>query len=481
MTTIAQKRRFTNKPRGYFVVLVLVFASVFFTLISALAGYIFVEKRAQLAKENREKALYIAEAGLDYYRWFLAHYPEDLQNGTGEPGPYVHTVNDPEGGVMGTFSLDIAGEELCGALSSVEIRSTGWTAALPAYTRTVSATYVRPSIAEFSHIVDENVWAGSDRIISGPYHSNQGVRMDGTHNAPVTSGVEEWTCTSSFGCSGNETVPGVFGSGGPQELWDYPIPQVDFNGITLDLDALEDYARDEGGLYFGRARGGINDRGYHAVFNADGTLTVYRVYDTTRVYSYTIEDSWEYEYTVIDDKVFVGTYDIPDTCPVVFFKDRVWLEGTVSGKVVVVAADVQSSQSDPDIILNNNITYANGSDVDGMVAIAERDVLVGLIVPNSMSINGIFVAQEGRFGRNHYSTFYLSNALDQYVLRDTLNTRGTIVSKGRVGTKWSCEGDYCSGFSQRNDSYDAQLANDPPPFVPTISDDYTFRNWQEVN
>ena len=469
-------------PRGYFVILVLVFSAVFLTLISALAGYIFVEKRSQLAKENREKALHLAEAGLEYYRWFLAHFPDDLQNGTGIPGPYEHLVSDPEGGTLGTFSLNVTGEEFCGALASVEIESTGWTAADPSLTRTVSASYTRPNIAEFSHIVDSNVWAGDDRVISGPYHSNQGVRMDGTHNATVSSGVTSWTCTSSFGCIGSQTVDGVFGNGGPAELWKFPVPQVDFAGITLDFDTLEGFARNNGGIFYGQAGGQSNRRGYHAVFNADGTVTLYRVTNTDSVYSYQPDFAkWDTEYPIISNQVLLGTFDIPDTCPVLFFKDRLWVEGTVSGKVVVAAAHTASPTYDSDIILNGNLTYASGSGTDGIALIAERSVLVGLVVPNEMSINGVFVAQNGHFGRNLYHTFYLSSSLDQYATRSSLSTLGTVVSKGRVGTKWLCGGSYCSGFSQRSDAYDAQLANDPPPFLPNVSDDYTLRGWQEVN
>lgn len=471
----------SKTPRGQFVILVLVFAAVFFTLISALAGYIFVEKRAQLSKENREKALHLAEAGLEYYRWFLAHYPDDLQNGTGAPGPYVHTVNDPEGDPFGTFSLDITGETLCNTLASVTIESTGSTFADPSAKRTLSATYTRPSVAEFSHIVNQNVWAGADRVINGPYHSNQGVRMDGTHNATVSSGVDDWSCTSSFGCSPTQTVDGVFGNGGPSELWEFLVPQIDFAGITLDFDTLEDYARDEGGIYYGQAGGQSNRRGYHVIFNANGTVTIYRVTNTTSVYSYTIEGGWDDEYNLIANQTLLGTYTIPSTCPVLFFQDRVWVEGVVSGKVVLASANVASPTYDTDIILNGNLTYATGSGTDGIALIAERDVLVGLVVPNTMNISGVFVAQEGRFGRNHYSTSYLSNSLDPYVTRSTLNTLGTVVSNGRVGTKWTCGGSYCSGFNQRNDSYDAQLASDPPPFLPSVSDDYTFRGWEEVN
>ncbi|XKT74683.1 MAG: hypothetical protein ACJKTH_01170 [Patescibacteria group bacterium UBA2163] len=472
----------THVTGGYFVVLVLVFSAVFFTLISALSGYIFVQKRAQLAQENNEKALHIAEAGLEYYRWFLAHFPGDLQNATGNEGPYEHSVTDPEGGVLGTFSLDIEGEVSCGASSGIVIESTGWTKASPTHTRTVRARYTQPVVAEFSYIVDSNVWAGDDRIINGPYHANGGIRMDATHNSPVTSGQETWTCyAGDFGCGSTQTKDGVFGDGSNPELWDFPVPLVDFEGITVDMDVLEDYARHEGGVYYGQAGGQSNRRGYHVTFNGDDTATIRRVTNTTPVYSYNSADGWGYEYNIIKNEQFLETITIPESCPVLFFKDRVWVDGVVSGKVVLVAANLQSPQYDVDVILNGNLTYATGSINDGITVIAEENVLVGLTTPDVMSIRGVFIAQEGRFGRNHYSTSYLSSSLDPYVTRSTLNTTGTVVSRDRVGTKWVySDGSFASGYSQRNDSYDSGLAANPPPFTPSISNSYKLRLWEEV-
>lgn len=482
-----QRRRdvLRSVSHGYFVVLVLVFSAVFFTLISALSGYIFIEKRAQLAKENSEKALHIAEAGLEYYRWYLAHNPGDLQNGTGGPGPYQHAVNDPEGGTLGTFSLSVSGNEFCNAVSDITIESTGWTADAPTYKRTVRARYTKPSVAEFSHIVDSNVWAGDDRVISGPYHSNGGVRMDGVHNAPVTSGQETWTCfAGDFGCESTQTVNGVFGSGSNPELWDFPIPLVDFDGMTVDVNALQTYAETQGGLYFGPTGGQSGKHGYRATFNANGTVTVYKIKNTEEVWGYASDRSpkWQKERNVITDQQLQGTYTIPASCPVVFFRDKLWVDGTVSGKVVVVAADTQSPQYDIDTILNGNLTYASSGITDGMTIISERDILVGLQTPDIMDLHGIFVAQFGHFGRNHYDTNYLPTYLDPYATRSTLNTFGTVVSRGRVGTKWvNSGGSFVSGYSQRNDSYDAGLAAAPPPFTPQISSTFTLKLWEEVN
>src|SRR3989344_4344891 len=115
----------TSSTRGHFVLLILVFSAVFMALIGTLAGYIFIQKKVQLAEVNKQKAQSLAEAGLEYYRWHLAHYPNDLQDGTGNSGPYVHSITDPEGGTVGTFSLSIGSTVSCGSVTDVAITSTG--------------------------------------------------------------------------------------------------------------------------------------------------------------------------------------------------------------------------------------------------------------------------------------------------------------------------------------------------------------------
>jgi hypothetical protein len=480
-----------HTSRGYFTLLVLVFASVFFTLLSALTGYVFIEKRAQIVQEQREQAFHIAEAGLEYYRWHLAHWPTDLKDGTSGNGPYEHTVPDPEGGTLGTFSLAITGNQACATTTNLAIVSTGHTAAAPEFKRTLVATYSRPTVADYAYIVNSNVWAGSDRVITGPYHSNGGVRMDGTHTATVSSGLSTWLCTSTFGCNPSATEPGVFGSGGPSSLWTFPAPPIDFQGITTNIAALKDYARDHGGLYFGQAGGESNRHGFHLTFNGNNTFTIQDVKDTTRVWGYNVDGGWQYQYPVIADEKTPTTYTIPPGCPVIFFNDRVWVDGVVSGKVTIAAAALSQPNYGADVILNGNITYLNSSATDGLTVIAEHSIAVGLQTPDTMSLSGIFIAQQGHFGRDYFCTDECDSShkgnegvpseLVSYVRRSTLNTLGTVVSNGLTGTKWTSGGVFASGYNQRYDTYDRELAKRPPPFTPQTSGVYKFVDWREQN
>lgn len=462
---------------GFLVVLVLVFGSVFFVILTAFLGFVITQKQAQDAKRNSEQALAIAEAGLNYYKWYLAHNPDDITNGTGEAGPYELAYQDPEGGDIGSIFLTVESNNACGDITSIDIHSTGSTDDAPDIERSVYARYARPTIAEFAYIINSNVWAGDDRTIVGPYHSNGIIRMDGTNNSIVSSGQENWTCDGSLPCDPDDegdTLDAVYGDGPGSDFWIFPQPPINFTGISLDLATIQERA-EENGIFIGPS----GDYGYRVRFNADGTISVYRVDSTYSYRGYTTEHGWQYERHVINDDDFYRTYTIPQDCPVIFVEDKVWLEGTVPAKVTIVAADVDTNGRDHSMILNSSIEYAD-SDA-GLLAIAEEDMLVGLTVPDDMELNGIFVAQNGRFGRNHYITSYLDGWMDQYVWRDTLTVNGTIVSNGREGTKWvNGSEQFISGFETRHNSYDRDLVTDPPPLAPHTSDTYQFIEWREM-
>ncbi len=464
---------------GYLLVLVLVFGAIFFLMATSFIGYVITQSQLTTNKLNKEQALNIAEAGLDYYKWFLAHYPDNTTNGTTTPAPYEHVYSDPEGAPIGEFSLQIASSTACGEVYAVDITSTGHTYDNPGVTRTVYGRYAQPTVAEYAYIINANVWAGADRTIIGPYYSNGGIRMDGTNNSTVSSGQSTWNCTTSYGCNpARANAPGVVGSGPNSTLWSYPAAPINFTGLTVDLLAMQAKAQTGGGFY----RGPSGGFGYRIVFKSNGTMDVYRVTGTYNYWGYTTEDDWQLERHVISANTLLGNYAVPANCSIIYIEDKVWLEGVVKGKVTIAAADVDTAGVNPSIILNGNITYANAT--SGLLAIGEEDVLAGLTVPDDMTLNGIFIAQNGRFGRNHYTTSGtqdVDSAHDSYVMRDSLTVNGTIVSNGREGTKWTNSGVYISGFNTRTNSYDRALVSNPPPLTPEVSDTYEFIEWREVN
>lgn len=473
---------------GYLVVLLLVFGAIFFTIFTAFMGFVTTGARLSDAKLSSEQSLQIAEAGLNYYKWFLAHHPDDIQNGTGEAGPYVTQYSDPEGGVIGEYSLEVDGNLACNAVTSIDITSTGYTTTNPDIKRVLYARYSRPNVAEFSHIVNANVWAGADRIIYGPYHSNGFVRMDGTNNSKVTSGQTVSDCGPVDVCGGSyppghsywTDIDGVFGAGSGSGLWQWGVPPVSFTGVTVDLSDMKDRAVNSGGQYYGPSGKG----GYYVIFNSNGTYTLKIAKDSKAK-----GNAWGHHKNFLNSATTVGTYTIPSACSVLFFEDNIWVEGVINGRVTVAAA-APDSTTDPRVIIVGSLTYAN--EESGLLVIAEENINIGLDVPDDMTLNGIFLAQKGKFHRPYYyvsSSNYpdsnsdyvrIQNSMSDYMYRNSLTVNGTVVSNGRVGTKWICGGTYCNGFNQRYDYYDRDLAIDPPPLTPKTSDNYQFIEWREM-
>ena len=482
--------------RGVTVILVLAFMGIFLFLLGTILSYTLTQGRYGRALYAREQALNIAEAGLEFYRWFLAHNTEIMVDGTGLISPTTYEVPDPEGGILGEAEVDVSLNTACGVVQSADLTSEGVSNLNAMFKRTLAARYMRPSVAEYSNIINANVWAGSDRDITGAYHSNGGIRMDGTNNSIVSSSVATWSCTSSFGCSPTQNQDGVFGAGSGSALWQFPAASFDFAGISTDFPALQTYATNDGimlntttvrvnGVQQGgsfSSVGGSEQRGFRVVLRSDNTIDVYRVTGTTGVYALRIDNigTWSTDYHIISNQSYLGRYTIPADCPIIFARAKVWLEGVVGNKVTVIAADTGSFS--PDIILSNDITYASASGVSGLTAVAEQSVLIPLNSPNVMTVRGVFVAQNGYVGRNYYQqggSRGVPSSYNSYVQQSSLTTIGSVISNNRVGTQWSCGGTFCSGYENRIDTYDRLLAFDPPPFTPAASPDYKLVLWRE--
>ncbi len=468
------------------MLMAIVFGSIFVGVLAALSGFVLAQNRFEASLTGKSEGLAIAEAGLEYYRWHLAHFPTDLKNGTAASGPYSITYKDPEGSTAGNISLTITGNMSCGQLTSIDLTSKG-TPTDNSGSATLFARYAEPTVAQYSYIVNDSVWAGSDRIISGPYHSNGGVRMDGTANAPVTSSLSSWTCTSDFGCSPDQSEPGVFGAGPNSNLWSYPSPQVDFAAIAANFSNLKAIAQSSG-LYFARYSTGTSGRnaslGYHLVFNSNGTITVYKVTKTKGNSSVGIHNpngNGQTDYTQIQSESLYGTYTIPSGCGLVFVEDNAWIEGAIPSKITVVAADVVDTGFTPNIMLPGAITYSNASGVSGLTAISANDILITPDAPDDLTLNGIFVAQGGAFGINLYTCGVGNN------VKGTLTIHGSTISNLRTGTQWSYPGNSygcgngtkTAGYTTRIDSFDRKLATDPPPFTPAVSTQYEFVDWRQ--
>jgi len=79
-----------NNQSGAMLIFIVVFTGIFVVIMTGLISLISYQKKLSDSRVAQIQALHIAEAGINYYRWHLAHDPDDYQDGTGYAGPYIH-------------------------------------------------------------------------------------------------------------------------------------------------------------------------------------------------------------------------------------------------------------------------------------------------------------------------------------------------------------------------------------------------------
>lgn len=424
--------------------------------------------------QAHEQALSVAQSGADYYRWHLNHDPEDFTDGTGQPGPYEHTVPGQNGNPDATFSLDI--EPPASGSSIITIRSTGWVDTHPDVTRTIKIRIGKASYAKYAFLHNTNMWYGTRDEIHGPVFSNGGIRMDGTHDSTVMSALETYTCGLETGCDPSETKPGIWGEGGPQELWQYPVTSVDFNSINVDFNYMKSEAQTRG-VYLPPS--GVF--GYHLIFAANGTVTVNRVTNARNNKGWSVEEGCTDLYQEIQNEQFVGTYAIADK-PIIFAEDHVYVEGVVNGKVTVAAARFPIDVNDMNIWIVNNLTYLAQDGNHSVGLIAQNDIYFGLDIPQDFIIHAAMLAQSGKVIRHNYKK--QGCGAQPQAVRQTLTIYGSIISYLKsywsygTGPQIGFGNEPTSGFTFRETIYDPQLYFGPPPYFPT-EPDYTIISWEE--
>jgi hypothetical protein len=494
------KARKKDRQKGSIIAMVLVFGGGALLVLAGLFGFILIQLKQSQQKAAFENSLNIAEAGVNYYRWHLIHNMNDIQDGQATCcsegscaacGPYDHSYYDAQGALVGHFSLEITPRKICDQVLGVYVSSTGYTDKFPNYKRKVMAKYASTSVAEFSYLLNDDVWAGDDRQIYGKYHSNGGVRMDGDHNSTVTSALPTWTCTSSFGCSSSACPPGcsrsgsncacsgVIGDSPNDDLWQFPVPPFDFNGLTNDLSRMKTLAQSKGKYFPPSTNLDSHGLGYHLILKDNGKFDIKIVTSLGRVWGYSLEEGWHWDYNIIQaESNYQTDVILPGTCGLVFTEDNLWVEGAVKGKVTVASANLISAFTDTGVVLNNNLTYTTLNGEDALSLITEKDILIPLYSPENMIAQGVFVSQKGRsVSRNHYDCSWYPDDCK----KGNLTIYGSVVSDERVGTKWSSDtSDWISGYSQRYDYFDQKLATDPPPLLPYVSEDLQLISWEEV-
>lgn len=458
------KTSLTHKNNGAILVYLLVIIFVFSTMMLPVITLVVYKMKVLSTTIDREKSLQIAEAGINYYQWHLAHYPNDYKDGTSSAGPYVHNYSDFDTQqAIGQFSLVITPPSAGSTI--ITIKSTGWTNQNPNIKKTITAKYGIPSLARYSFLSNDIIWIGSNEMVSGQLQSNSGVRFDGIGNAPIQSAKSTYTCSTNQGCSTPTIKNGVWGNASQtvKNFWQFPVPAVDFSSLTSNLATAKSDAQNAG-IYLTPS----TKKGYSLVFN-NNTVSIYKV---TKVSSdptgWDVSGNAHDEGTDYTTRSFQSTVNIPSN-GIIYVEDNVWVEGTVNGRVMVVAAILPyNSGTAPTIYIPNNILYTtkDGSNVLGLLS--QKDIVVTYDAPTNLEIDAALIAQNGGV-----QFFYYSGNI-----KNSITIFGSIMTFSQWTWTWvNSSGSVLSGFRNTSDTYDSNLLYNPPPSFPISASGYQSLNW----
>lgn len=477
-----KNKKFLNN-RGNILLFSIVFGVISFSIIvTAISSYAIFENRASIFKHNTEQAFNVAEAGVAYYRWHLAHDNNDFQDGTTSTGPYIHEFKDANGEVVGHYSLNIIPPD--SSSTAVVIESTGWLDNQPESRRTVRSRMTPVSLTDYAYVLGTGAWIKPGMEIHGKFHSNGGVRFDGTSDAQVTSAVQTYQCNCSNGCcnSGGQTKPGVWGSGGPEEFWSYPMPAKDIAAITPKITNIRDAALDNG-LYLPSS----GTYGWYLTFSTSSQIVVRKV-NWVRCYILFWNPSyhsashhhnhhwwwWTSACFDIGNDSYWGTYDMPAN-NFIYVNDNVWVDGTVNGRATLAVSDEKN------IIINDNLKYLAKDGNHVLALVAKSDILIPYNSPDDMEIDAVLASQEGSIMRHYYLWYWhWWHSNSDKAMRDHLTTYGSIISQDQwiwyYDAAWYF---WDSGYLNTSSTYDTNLSTNPPPGFPFTAE-YQVVDWEEV-
>ncbi len=460
------KRKYSQ--RGSILPLILIFGSFFLTIFTSLLLYIYSQRHLSVIKIQREEAFNITEAGIEMYHW---HIISELDGKTAEQvgtywdgDPlgipfYEREYKDPQGSAIGKFKLEVIKPEEGSTV--IEVKSTGWHYNNPEVKRVVEVKFRKPSWSDYSVLADDVMRFGEGTEIWGSIHSNGGIRFDGiAHNLISSSKETYWdpdTGSWQDGVWTSQPDPNQVFLAGIK----YPVPETDFTGVTSDLKEIKDNAQVDG-IYLPYA--GHSKDGYDLEIKDNGTLDVYKVKSrgsiSHHVYS---KDSYQ-------------NLPFPSN-GLIFVEDDATIKGSLNDvQLTIACADLTSGSNHRNIYIENDIKYAGYDGTEILGLIAQGSVKIGLYSEDNLRIDGALIAQNGSVRRDYYS-FWDSIT---YYKRNTITVYGAIATNNRYGFSWLCGGDtYCSGYANRNITYDPELMYNIPPFFPT-QNSYKLDMWEEI-
>lgn len=457
-------------------------------MLSSMLGYVTSQLKFGLNRVKKEQAFQIAEAGIYYYRWYLAHQTSGKT--AQQIQAFWQATNPAPLGVGSAYEIDYAGIGKYSIAAAkpgsgstiVTVTSTGWTFKEPNVKRTVKVRFRRPSWSEYMFLSNSFMNFSNQSEVYGKVFSNGGIRFDGiAHNTvsalPASFNDPTW--------GGNRLQFGVHTTVNPADPnapgypWppgavpdrpdifmggrEFPAPEVSFTGVTADLANMKSQARGGSGKYFDDS--GLGRR---IILKNNGTFDVCAVNtanSNTHAISKYLKTGGSGTCNACGGEC-LSNYAIPDD-GVIFVENNAWVDGAINNKRITIVAANVSGGSPADIYIgtsDSNLVYG-AYDCNNMLGlVAQRDIRMLGTCPADYIVDAALLAQTGTVGIND----------NGFSGKNSLTFNGAIASYLQP---YFQHGN--SGFAVRFYNFDNNLLYCPPPYFPTGTE-YSIDLWEEL-
>jgi hypothetical protein len=468
-----------KKRGGMMTIQIIIFSSVAIVLMSGFILWTNSFLNFSLRNYHKSLAFDIAESGIDYYRWHLAHNKTDYRDGVTSTGPYTHNYYDKDGDLIGQFTLEIT-PPLSGS-TVVTIKSTGKVTADPTIQKVIRVKMGIPSFAKYAFATANDMRFGAGTEVYGEIISNAGIRFDGVaHNIVKSARTTTTDPDSPYDLAwGVHTHTAPADQSPPAVMANRPdvflagrqvgVPAIDFGGITQDLAGIRTMATTSG-IYVPTSTTGL---GYELVLNTTSSYVIYNVTVLATTSANCTNDAHQSRWGAwsVQSRSFRQSGPIPAN-GIFFFAEDVWVRGKINNSRVTVATGrfPNNSTTTPAITINSDLTYTNYDGRDVIQLISQTNLNVGMLSNDVLRIDAALISQVGRVGRYYYNSHCTSYT------RSQLTSYGMIGSGLRYGFAYT-DG---TGYATRNLIYDSNLLYGPPPAAPETGDQYVQISWEEL-
>lgn len=492
--------------RGTALLYVLAVIATAAVLFAGLVQFVLSHVRYDRGLTPDIQALHVAEAGVYFYRWYLAHNVDGLpadqvaafwrSNPLGVDADGDGACSDAEAYEaeyegIGTYRICITPPKRYSTVLWITSEGTA-TAGGVTRTHTVRARLRKKSWSEYAILANADMRLSEGTKINGKIHVNGGIQFDGVAHNTVSSSEETYINTDRDAGDSGKCVkrgsrwqcPAVW-TKWPREYNNTLKDNVfragkklraekkDFNGVTGDFALIAEEAQRQGLKFDGRGPG-YAIKGYLVELGAPSPrqmrVTPVLVADAEPPPNVSFPGFVHSPLAIVALSPNAIVKDIPDD-GVVYVDDDAWVQGVLPHDTRLTIASSRRI-----LLGRDDLTYAtrDGSCVLGLMAVENIELIKdseGILgYPEShdlgtLHIDAALLSQDGRVGR----PFWQNNR------KNTINIHGAIATNKRMGFGYTDH----TGFAKRLINFDANLLNESPPLFPTGTT-YAIDLWESL-